>query len=311
MECAVIANKVILMKNEIEYFVNTLVVQGLSQNTVVSYQRDLEKFYQYLDAQKITAWQQVDYPLLVLFMQQLKQEQYAVSSTSRMISCLKRFFGFLQEEKIIDKNPVQQLHQPKKPKTLPKAMTVEEVERLLASCDTTSVLGLRDKAMLEMLYATGMRVSELLTIRLSDLHLELGFIQTIGKGNKQRIIPIGQEATKWLQHYLNYARPNLEQEKKPTDVLFLNHRGAPFTRQGFWKNLKQMTQIAGIQKEVSPHTLRHSFATHILEAGADLRIVQELLGHADIGTTQIYTHLTNERMKEIYKQAHPRAIKNQ
>ena len=139
------------------------------------------------------------------------------------------------------------------------------------------------------------------------MHLELGFLQTIGKGNKQRIIPIGQEATNWIQNYLEYARPALEDEKKLSNVLFLNHRGGPFTRQGFWKNLKKIVQTAMITKEVSPHTLRHSFATHILEAGADLRIVQELLGHSDISTTQIYTHITNERMKEIYKQAHPRS----
>ena len=258
---------------------------------------------------KIRDWKEVDYSLIVLFLQNLKQDGYATSSTSRMISCLKKFFKFLQQEQLVEINPVQPLKIPKKSKTLPKALTVDEVTQVLNSCDTSTVLGLRDKAMLELLYATGMRVSELITLKLSDLHLELGFLQTIGKGNKQRIIPIGQAATNWVQHYLTYARVVLEQESNPVEYLFLNHRGNGFTRQGFWKNLKKIVQEAGVHKEVSPHTLRHSFATHILEAGADLRIVQELLGHSDISTTQIYTHLTNERMKEIYQQAHPRAKK--
>lgn len=297
------------MQRNLDYFVDSLAIQGLSQNTVMSYQRDLMKFYQFLKEQQIRDWKEVDYSLIVLFLQDLKQDGYATSSTSRMISCLKKFFKFLQQEQLVETNPVQPLKVPKKSKTLPKALTVDEVTQVLNSCDTSTVLGLRDKAMLELLYATGMRVSELITLKLSDLHLELGFLQTIGKGNKQRIIPIGQAATNWVQHYLTYARVMLEQESNPVEYLFLNHRGNGFTRQGFWKILKKIVQEAGVHKEVSPHTLRHSFATHILEAGADLRIVQELLGHSDISTTQIYTHLTNERMKEIYQQAHPRAKK--
>ena len=282
--------KVKLVQRNLDYFVDSLAIQGLSQNTVMSYERDLMKFYQFLKEHQIQNWKEVDYSLIILFLQELKQDGYATSSTSRMISCLKKFFKFLQQEQLVETNPVQPLKVPKTSKTLPKALTVDEVTQVLNSCDTSTVLGLRDKAMLELLYATGMRVSELITLKLSDLHLELGFLQTIGKGNKQRIIPIGQAATNWVQHYLT-------------------HRGNGFTRQGFWKNLKKMVQEAGVHKEVSPHTLRHSFATHILEAGADLRIVQELLGHSDISTTQIYTHLTNERMKEIYQQAHPRAKK--
>ena len=297
------------MQRNLDYFVDSLAIQGLSQNTVMSYQRDLMKFYQFLKEHQIRDWKEVDYSLIVLFLQDLKQDGYATSSTSRMISCLKKFFKFLQQEQLVETNPVQPLKVPKKSKTLPKALTVDEVTQVLNSCDTSTVLGLRDKAMLELLYATGMRVSELITLKLSDLHLELGFLQTIGKGNKQRIIPIGQAATNWVQHYLTYARVVLEQESNPVEYLFLNHRVNVFTRQGFWKNLKKIVQEAGVHKEVSPHTLRHSFATHILEAGADLRIVQELLGHSDISTTQIYTHLTNERMKEIYQQAHPRAKK--
>lgn len=293
--------------HEIHYFIDSIAVQGLSDNTVASYRRDLEKFEKFLEKQKVHSLSEVDHALMVLFLQQLKKDEYAVSSTSRMISCLKKFFQFLVQENMVTVDPTQQIHPPKPKKQLPKALSIDEVNRLLEVPDTSTVLGLRDKAMLELLYATGMRVSELISIEMSDLHLELGFLQTIGKGNKQRIIPIGQEATNWIHNYLTYARPLLEDEKKLSNVLFLNHRGGPFTRQGFWKNLKKIVQTAMITKEVSPHTLRHSFATHILEAGADLRIVQELLGHSDISTTQIYTHITNERMKEIYKQAHPRS----
>ena len=188
------------MQRNLDYFVDSLVIQGLSQNTVMSYQRDLMKFYQFLKEQQIRDWKEVDYSLIVLFLQDLKQEGYATSSTSRMISCLKKFFKFLQQEQLVETNPVQPLKVPKKSKTLPKALTVDEVTQVLNSCDTSTVLGLRDKAMLELLYATGMRVSELITLKLSDLHLELGFLQTIGKGNKQRIIPIGQAATNWVQH---------------------------------------------------------------------------------------------------------------
>lgn len=297
------------MRRHIDFFVDALSVQGLSRNTVESYRRDLLKFWAYVEESGVSDWREVDYPLLVGFLQSLKEQRYAVTSTRRMMSCLKKFFAFLVQERLIETNPVQQLHTPKKPQSLPKALSVDEVSRLLAIPDTTSVIGVRDKAMLELLYATGMRVSELLTVTLGDLHLDLGFLQTIGKGNKQRIIPIGQEATYWVQVYLQYARPELESDKAPVDVLFLNHHGRGMTRQGFWKNLKGLARQAGITKEVSPHTLRHSFATHILEAGADLRIVQELLGHADISTTQIYTHLTQERLKEIYQQTHPRASK--
>ncbi len=181
-----------------------------------------------------------------------------------------------------------------------------EVERLIETPDTTQNLGIRDRAILEVMYATGMRVSELVGLKLSDLHLSLGLVQTLGKGDKERIIPLGDYAIQWLERYLDEARPLLVANPSETHV-FVNHHGTGLSRQGIWKNLKQLVREAGINKEVTPHTLRHSFATHLLENGADLRTVQELLGHADISTTQIYTHITKKRMTDVYKQHFPRA----
>jgi integrase/recombinase XerD len=193
-------------------------------------------------------------------------------------------------------------------RTLPKVLSLEEVEALLEAPKTNTPIGVRDKAMLELLYATGMRVSELVNLNLSDVHLTMGFVRCYGKGKKERIVPVGSMALNALKVYLETARPKLINPKKRTnDALFLNHHGERLTRQGFWKILKKLAKEANIEKELTPHTLRHSFATHLLENGADLRAVQELLGHADISTTQIYTHVTKTRLKDVYKQYHPRA----
>ena len=201
---------------------------------------------------------------------------------------------------------MQHIKRPKKGVQLPKTLTLEEIETLIQTPDTTTALGLRDRAVLEVMYASGLRVSELTHLKLDDLRLELGLIQTIGKGDKERIIPLGDHAIYWIEQYLEKARPELVQDSS-VPYLFLNHRGGGFSRQGIWKNLNQHVLTAGIQKNVTPHMLRHSFATHLLENGADLRIVQELLGHADISTTQIYTHVSKQRMSEVYQQYFPRA----
>ena len=196
---------------------------------------------------------------------------------------------------------------PKKAGTLPSVLSFSQVEKLLQVPNTHTHLGRRDRTILEVMYATGLRVSELTHLKLNDLHLELGLIQTVGKGNKERILPIGEQAVMWLEEYLLLTRAHLERKDEPSEWVFLNHRGGQLSRQGVWKNIRKMVQAAGIQKEVTPHTLRHSFATHLLENGADLRIVQELLGHADISTTQIYTHISKKRLQSVYQNYHPRA----
>jgi integrase/recombinase XerD len=203
---------------------------------------------------------------------------------------------------------MEKISLPKKTQHLPSVLTLEEVDRLLSTPDIAKPLGLRDRTLLETLYSTGMRVSEIIHIQLTDIHLDMGFIQTIGKGNKERIVPIGEVAEEWLQRYLQEGRPKLvKDEEAAQNYLFVNNHGKPLSRQGVWKNLKKLVMMANISKDISPHTLRHSFATHLLENGADLRVVQELLGHSDISTTQIYTHIHAQHMKDIYTKAHPRA----
>ncbi|MDE1549380.1 site-specific tyrosine recombinase XerD [Jeotgalibaca caeni] len=291
----------------IDYLHHLRIEQGLANNTIVSYQRDLTKYQRFLEERKISSFKDVTKKDVLLFLEHLEKEKLAASSVSRMISALRKFHHYLYQENVLTLNPMEEIKLPKKKQSLPKALTLREVDRLLETPDTKSLLGLRDRAILEVLYATGLRVSELVSLKLADLHLELGFIQTVGKGNKERIVPLGEEATYWIEMYLSDSRSTLAKGRKETPYLFLNFHGQGFTRQGIWKNLKKVVQQAGIHKNVSPHMLRHSFATHILENGADLRVVQELLGHADISTTQIYTHITKERMVESYRKHHPRA----
>jgi len=202
---------------------------------------------------------------------------------------------------------MQHIDTPKKVQKLPDTLSLKEVERLIDTPDTRKILGIRDRAILEVMYATGLRVSELIQLQLSDIHLNMALLQTIGKGDKERIVPLGDMAIHWLEVYLSDARPILVSKQPNETALFVNSHGKKLTRQGIWKNLKEIVRAAGIYKTVTPHTLRHSFATHLLENGADLRTVQELLGHADISTTQIYTHITKKRMTDVYKQYFPRA----
>ncbi|MFL2020145.1 site-specific tyrosine recombinase XerD [Weissella hellenica] len=290
----------------VDYLHYLTVERGLSMNTKHSYQQDLVQFFQYLMAENYKSLTNVDRFTIMAFLGQLEQKGKSRNTVIRMVSTLRKFFEFLQLNKMIQKNPMEQVDSPKKAQHIPAVLTLEEVEMLLQVPDTNTPLGLRNRTILEVLYATGLRVSELVNLKLDNLHLDLGLIQTIGKGDKERIIPIGDVASKWLTHYLNDARPLLGKQQD-AHVIFLNDHGHQLTRQGIWKLIKQWVKQAGITKEVSPHTLRHSFATHILENGADLRIVQELLGHADISTTQIYTHISNKRLTEVYQRAHPRA----
>lgn len=282
------------------------VERGLSENTINSYGIDLKLFLEYLRENEIPSFKQVNKEVIVNYMQSEKNNNKANSSILRSISSLRKFFQYLAQEKIIEKDPMLLIDTPKKKQHLPQVLTKEEVEKLLRSPNTGQVLGLRDRAMLELMYATGLRISEIINLKLEDLHLTMGTLQTLGKGHKERIVPVGDEAIKWVNRYLEEARPKLLKQKR-SNYLFLNFHGNNLTRQGVWKNLKAEVRKAGIQKNITPHTLRHSFATHILENGADLRIVQELLGHADISTTQIYTHLSNKQLADIYNRAHPRA----
>lgn len=296
------------MREDIQEYLRYLRIErGLSENTIESYQRDLKQYYSFLNENQLTVWTQVDRYIILSFLQYLKEKHKSSATIIRMVSSLRRFHQFLKQEKLSNNDPMLYIDTPKKAQSLPKVLSLKEVERLILTPNVNEVLGLRDRAILEVMYATGLRVSELTKLKLADLHMSLGLIQTIGKGDKERIIPLGDMAIEWVEQYLKYSRTKLEKKEKRSPYLFLNHHGNKLTRQGIWKNLKAIVKQSGIEKEVTPHTLRHSFATHLLENGADLRIVQELLGHADISTTQIYTHITKQRMSKVYSQYHPRA----
>ena len=278
--------------------------RGLSENTRQSYRQDLKQYQQFLVSQKLTSFTE-DRFIVLGFLQAQTTAQKAQSSITRSISTLRKFYQYLAREGRIQKDPMLQIDSPKQGRHLPAVLSSEEIERLLKTPDTSTPLGLRDRAILEVLYATGLRVNELVHLKLTDLHLSLGLIQTLGKGDKERIIPIGDVAVDWINQYLERSRNRLT-KGKDSPYLFVNFHGNGLTRQGIWKNLKAIVQAAGIDKGVTPHTLRHSFATVLLENGADLRIVQELLGHSDISTTQIYTHISKKHLTEVYQRSHPR-----
>ncbi|MEA3322559.1 MAG: site-specific tyrosine recombinase XerD [Bacillota bacterium] len=296
------------MQDQLKDFIHFLVVEkGLASNTVVSYERDLKSYLLYLNkVEEISSLDAVTRSTIIQFLKFLTENGKSSKTIARHIASIRSFHQFLLREKVTTQDPTVHIDRPKQEQKLPQVMSLEEVQALLDSPDTTKVFGIRDKAMLELLYATGMRVSELISLNLSDVHLTMGFVRCIGKGNKERIIPLGSMAQNAITNYIEESRSQLL-KKKTTDALFVNLYGNRLTRQGFWKILKKLTKEAGIEKELTPHTLRHSFATHLLENGADLRAVQEMLGHADISTTQIYTHVTKTRMKDVYSMFHPRA----
>lgn len=296
------------MENDLNDYIHYLKVErGLSENTIVSYRRDLSQYLAFLQANKIEAWDEIDRFFVMSFLKHLSTEQKSSATITRMISSLRKFHQFLRQERYTDQDPMQHIETPKKAQKLPKTLSLDEVVKLIETPNTVDKYGIRDRAILEVMYATGLRVTELISLRLDNLHLSLGLIQTVGKGDKERIIPLGDMAIKWIDIYMEKSRPLLANREQNEPYLFLNHHGRGFSRQGIWKNLKRYVDQAGIKKEVTPHTLRHSFATHLLENGADLRVVQELLGHTDISTTQIYTHITKQRMADVYKDHFPRA----
>lgn len=280
--------------------------KGLSQNTLQAYGRDLSKFFAFLKKMGISTPNEVKKSDIVEYLNWLLDKGAARSSSARALSTLKAFFRFMVQEGYLRANPTDEVGSPKLPRRLPHVLAVHEVERLLEQPNPVTVRGLRDRAMLELMYATGLRVSELLALQLDDINLSAGYVRCLGKGRKERIVPMNRTAAFWVERYISRSRNQLV--KTPLErTLFVNANGRRMTRQGFWKILAKYAGQAGIEKEITPHTLRHSFATHLLENGADLRAVQEMLGHADISTTQIYTHLTRTRLREVYQKSHPRA----
>jgi len=291
----------------IDEFINYLSVErGLSQNTQTSYKRDLNKYISYLKSKGINSMQTTTRKQITDFIMSLKDGGLSANSISRNLAAIKSFHRFLVIERYIKDDVTSVMDSPKLWKKLPEVLNLEEVERLLSKPNLKDWLGIRDKAALELMYATGMRVSELVDLKLDNVNLDVGFIKCKGKGQKERIIPVGRKAITAIERYLNKIRPKLVKKKENVQHLFLTRLGRKMSRQTFWKIIKKYLKKAKIKKEVSPHTLRHSFATHLLERGADLRVVQELLGHANISTTQIYTHINKERLKSIHKKYHPR-----
>jgi len=286
-------------------YLDYLVVEkGLSPNTVAAYRADLRRLQRVLGPRR--KLEQARAEDLTKVLRQMRVEGRAPRSVARWIVAVRRFFSHLVAEGELAEDPSANLDSPRIWRSLPKVLSFPEVEALLAAPDRGSPAGLRDAAMLEVLYATGLRVSELIRLRLGDLHLDAGYVRCWGKGSKERVVPLGSEADAALQSYLAEGRPAFLQGKR-TDALFVNRRGGAMTRQGFWKIIKRYGVKAGIGTPLSPHVVRHSFATHLLENGADLRAVQIMLGHADISTTQIYTHINRERLRRIYDDFHPRA----
>ena len=294
------------MDHFLDLFMNYLAVErGLARNTLDAYGRDLSRYLAWLQRHGVTHPEEISVPLLLGFLASLKNDGLAPRSRSRALVALRTFHKFLVSERLCALNPTGQVAAPRSMAPLPKTMSPHDVEALLASPKGEAPLAVRDRAMLEILYATGLRVSELVTLKLTDLQLDVGYLTAFGKRNKQRIVPLGTLAIDELRGYLAVARPRLD-KAGVSSFVFLNRSGEGLTRQGFWKIIKRRAREAGIYRNITPHTLRHSFATHLLENGADLRSVQAMLGHADIATTQIYTHVTRERLRQIHARHHPR-----
>jgi len=289
-----------------ERFCDALWLQeGLSANTLEAYRRDLEGLSRWLSTRGATLMTATRADLLE-YLSDCVRKGDRPRTTARLLSSLRRFYGYLVREDRVKTDPTALIDSPKIGRPLPRSLTEEQVEKLLQSPNVVTPLGLRDRAMLETLYATGLRVSELVGLTLSQVGLTQGVVRVIGKGDKERLVPLGEEAVMWINRYLADGRPALV-KRRSTDAVFATARGGPMTRQAFWHNLKNHTRTAGIEtKKLSPHTLRHAFATHLLNHGADLRVVQMLLGHADLSTTQIYTHVARARLKTLHEQHHPR-----
>ncbi len=289
-----------------EYLTILKLEKNLSDNTTASYKNDLGSFFKFIAEYRITDPSGIKTDHIRNFFNSLKDIGLSRSSAARYFSSLKGFFSYLFKNNYITGNPMEKLSAPKLSKNLPSVLSVKEIDEILSQPYIKDKFGLRDKSLLEIFYACGLRVSELLNLKLSSLYFTEEIIRVFGKGSKERLVPIGQSAIKWTERYIKSGRPLLIKGLKSENYLFLNSRGSKLSRMGIWKIVDKYAKEAGIKKEVHPHTFRHSFATHLLEGGADLRAVQEMLGHADISTTQIYTHIDREYIKQEHKQFHPR-----
>ncbi len=294
------------MKEFIDSFLSYLSVErGLAKNTILSYQEDLNSYMGFLAKHSIGALSKTDRNDIVSFMLYQKDKGLAANSVARRLAAIKMFYRFLVRERILKNDPTSLIDSPKLWKKIPETLSLNEVEAILSQPDLRDRQGIRDKAILETLYATGMRVSEAVNLKKDNVNLDIGFLRCIGKGNKERVIPLGKKAIVSIKRYLEVSRPYLA-KKKECGYLFLNRSGNRISRQSLWKIIKKYALAARIKKPISPHILRHSFATHLLERGADLRSVQEMLGHSNISTTQIYTHVNKDRLKSIHRMFHPR-----
>ena len=287
------------------YLTFLLVEKGLAAKTIAAYSRDCVRFLNFLERRRVTALDAVDPRLILEYLIDLRRAGLSSRSRARHLVSLRGFFQFLVQERLIDENPAKRVDLPKIGMKLPDVLTARETEKLLKSLQTDKPTAVRDAAMIELLYAAGLRVSELINLQLQDVNLEAGFVHVTGKGDKERVVPIGQHARQRIEAYVQTARPALL-KNLVSPYLFVARAGKPMTRQGFWKLLTRYGRKAGIAKKITPHTLRHSFASHLLEGGADLRAVQVMLGHVDISTTQIYTHIAQQQLKKVHAKYHPR-----
>ena len=291
----------------IDGFISYLAIEkNRSPNTQDAYRRDSAKFLDHINYKEPSDIEKLTPPDIVAYIKSMRKKGLGAATTARHLAAVKGFFKYLVNEGVLKKNPAEVTQSPKLWKKTPEVLSIKEVERLLAAPTNIEPEGVRDTAMLETIYATGLRVSELVKLSLNEINLSAGYISTMGKGAKERATPMGEVAANAIEVYLKNARPALL-KGRTSEACFVTRRGGAMTRQGFWKIVKKYAQKAGVTKKISPHSLRHSFATHLLEHGADLRSVQKMLGHSDISTTQIYTHVARQRMKEVYDKTHPRA----
>jgi integrase/recombinase XerD len=291
----------------VDAFLDYLTVErGLAENTRVAYRTDLTQFIEFIQRRGIGQMNRVQRQHITDFLMDRRKHDVSARSLARQLSALRMFCRFLIREKLLADDPTQSVDSPRLWRTIPNALTYDEVDRLLAAPPTRTQLGLRDKAMLEFMYATGLRVSEVAKITLSDVNFDAGFLRIVGKGSKERIVPVGRQAAACIRRYLEKARPSFARRGQRGEI-FLSTRGGPLNRKTIWHHIKKYARAAGITKHIMPHTLRHSFATHLLENGGDLRVIQEMLGHADISTTQIYTHIDQRRLKDTHYRFHPRS----